>query len=158
MFEAYPVEKTSQAMQGTATTSASSTTTGSTSSIGTSEPLNSLHLYGQGSQELEPPKEAVDNQSPQFSPSVPLVLTVDESWASEFQKKDNAGAEAETESGIMVGGSVGIPEIDDGVSYQFVVQKEGLLTFKSPSVVFHCFAAYLITSYRHNLRLPFSTL
>ncbi|OXB38605.1 hypothetical protein LQV05_002603 [Cryptococcus neoformans] len=116
VFEAYPVEKTSQAIQGSASTSASSTMAGSTSSIEISEPLNSLHLYGQGSQELEPPKEVVDNQSPQFSPSVPLVPAVDESWASEFQKKDSAGAEAETESGIMVGGSVEIPETDDGLS------------------------------------------
>lgn len=155
VFEAYPVEKTSRAIQGSASTSASSTMAGSTSSIEISEPLNSLHLYGQGSQELEPPKEVVDNQSPQFSPSVPLVPAVDESWASEFQKKDSAGAEAETESGIMIGGSVEIPETDDGVSYQCVVQKEGLLIFKFHSVIFHCLTVYLITSYRHNFRLPF---
>ncbi|XAO23460.1 hypothetical protein I312_102238 [Cryptococcus bacillisporus CA1280] len=116
VFEAYPVEKTSQAIQGTATTATSSARTDSASSIETCEPLNSLHLYEQGPQESKPPKEAVDNRSPQFGPSVPLVPTVDESWASEFQRKDSEGTTAETESGIIVGGSVGVPETDDGLS------------------------------------------
>lgn len=131
MFETYPVEKTSQAIQGTATTATSSARTDSTSSIETSEPLNSLHLYEQGPQESEPPKEAVDNRSPQFGPSVPLVPTVDESWASEFQRKDSEGMTTEMESGIIVGGSVGVPETDDGVSHHFVVSKE-----RPPDILF----------------------
>ncbi|WVQ85271.1 hypothetical protein IAT38_007436 [Cryptococcus sp. DSM 104549] len=142
VFDAYPVESTSQALQGISVTSLSDSTSsvetgagnGDGEGSGTTAPENSLHLYGQnngGGEQAHPTQseekkthegEAMEHASPTVSASSGTGTGVGESWASEFQRREEASGdettenETEAESEIMVGSSVGNFETDDGMS------------------------------------------
>ncbi|KAK8865737.1 hypothetical protein IAR55_000883 [Kwoniella newhampshirensis] len=126
VFEAYPVESTSQALQGLSTTSLSA----STSSAETSEreqesPENSLYLHRSGQHEHHSQDHERDQHTAHedvrngkdsgksHSPSTSVQGT--ESWASEFRRGSSNNGE-ETESEVLIGSSIGQPETDDGMS------------------------------------------
>ncbi|WVQ71127.1 hypothetical protein IAR50_000652 [Cryptococcus sp. DSM 104548] len=134
--QVFPVEQTSQSLQNL--TSGDGSLSNSVSSVGSSlqetTADNSLHLHHNESEGEPKPEQAqvtpgstqsspkhpgsFDRRHSKSSPRVPSAPGVGESWASEFQRSEvgYAETETETESGYMVGSSVGVPETDDGLS------------------------------------------
>ncbi|ODN84237.1 hypothetical protein L202_00232 [Cryptococcus amylolentus CBS 6039] len=131
--QVFPVEQTSQSLQNF--TSGDSSLSNSVSSVDSSRQEttaeNFLHLHHNDESDSKPeqaqvtpgstqssPKHpgSIDRRHSKSSPKVPSAPGVGESWASEFQRAEGGDSETETESGYMVGGSVGVPETDDGLS------------------------------------------